>query len=104
MQANINMQILRTAQFSVSRPRRLVVRAEQSNNNERKNYNVRKGKQFENKKRRRGRPVSSCCAVSSSQGCFGLISVSTKSLFVSRLRNACSEVAKHVLCGGLARL
>jgi hypothetical protein len=79
MHANINMQILRTAQFSVSRPRRLVVRAEQSNDNERKNYNVRKGKQFENKQRRRGRPVSSCCAVSSGKGCFGLITVRLES-------------------------
>lgn len=28
------------------------------NSNERNNYNVRKGKQFENSRRRRGRPVS----------------------------------------------
>lgn len=32
----------------------------QNSNNERNNYNARKGKQFENAKRRRGRPVSGC--------------------------------------------
>jgi hypothetical protein len=58
------MQILKSSallgQLS-SRPRKLVCRAEgKQNNNERNNYNVRKGKQFENTRRRRGRPVSSC--------------------------------------------
>lgn len=68
------MQVLHThsrlavssSRLSRARSARLVLRAASggqpngNNNerNERNNYNVRKGKQFENSRRRRGRPVS----------------------------------------------
>jgi hypothetical protein len=66
------MQLLKPSRASVLghslvRPaisRRVCVRTlAQQNDEERKKYNVRKGRQFENKRRRKGREVRDCQAL-----------------------------------------